>query len=380
MDKDRSSSISNINGLVFEALYSPDKIPSLPEARMDLLLQLLRRARLLGRVAVELERVGMIESLPRVARDQLEGALVMARARERVALWELTSIGKAMRGAEPIKLICAKGCAYVLLGLPNAPGRIFADVDLLVPESDLDAVEHILEEQGWTMKDLTPYDDNYYRLWTHELPPMVHDSRDVEVDIHHNIVPRTARLKPDASLLVAEAVPIDGTQYHVLCDTDLLLHTMVHLMFDSDLSDKIRDLVDIHELVVHFGADDEFWRRLLGRARRLDLERPLFYSLRYSQALLRTEIPQDVLGEISEWGPAWPALWLMDRLVPRALLPLHPVDRSTITSVARFMLFIRSFWIRMPPWLLCYHLLHKLLVIVGLRISAFRSPSQTDQQ
>ena len=101
-----------------------------------------------------------------------------------------------------------KGCAYLLAGLPHAEGRQFADVDLLVPESRLGEVEARLRDNGWQTAELTPYDERYYREWTHELPPLTHAERDVEVDLHHNVQMRTSRLKPDAHLLLTASRPV----------------------------------------------------------------------------------------------------------------------------------------------------------------------------
>ncbi len=50
-----------------------------------------------------------------------------------------------------------------------------------------------------------PYDDLYYRQWMHELPPLVHGERGRMVDVHHTILPLTARPTPDAQALIADA-------------------------------------------------------------------------------------------------------------------------------------------------------------------------------
>ena len=42
---------------------------------------------------------------------------------------------------------------------------------------------------------LTPYDDAYYRDHMHELPPLIHKERDRMIDVHHTILPLTARPK-----------------------------------------------------------------------------------------------------------------------------------------------------------------------------------------
>lgn len=336
----------------------------LPARQLDVLIRLLRQVRLHGRFAAALTDAGRFGELPQVAQDQLSSALVMAEARVRVALWELDRIQWATRDHLGIDLVCMKGCAYVLLGLPNVRGRIFADVDLLLPEQQLAGLELLLNRRGWKTQELSPYDDNYYRRWTHELPPLMHREREVEIDLHHNIVPRTARLKPDGARLVERARDIDGTRLRVLADEDLVLHAMVHLMFDSDLAEKLRDLVDIDDLCRHMSRQDgAFWGRLLDRADELGLGRPLYYSLRYCVQLLDTTLPESIAGRMQKWAPPAPVRWIMDRCVPAALLPEHPDDARRGAALARLLLYVRSHWLRMPPWLLVYHLAYKYYVI-----------------
>jgi len=72
--------------------------------------------------------------------------------------------------------------------------------------------------------------------------------------------------------------------------------------------------------------------------------------------------PASVMQAIDRRRPARPVIWLMDRLVPRALLPQHPDHPSRMTVLARLLLYMRSHWIRMPPWLLFYHLGYKFWV------------------
>ena len=90
--------------------------------------------------------------------------------------------------------------------------------------------------------------------------------------------------------------------------------------------------------------------------------RPAFYALHYARTLLDTPIPDSVLRHARRSAPPRPVLWLMDRLVPRALFPTHPDAPSRAAAVARFCLYLRSLWIRMPPLLLVRHLAYKFYV------------------
>lgn len=356
---------ATVRRLLDIVINDPYSVPDLAAADLDLALRLTRRVNLLGRLAVKLERADKIDTLPQVAVDQLVSARMMAEARQRVAKWELNRIAWAMRSEPTIPLVAMKGCTYLLLDLPNAKGRIFADVDLLIPEDRLTRVEARLVEMGWRTTELTPYNERYYRKWTHELPPLIHVEREVEVDLHHSILPRTARLNPDSRKLLDRTREIPGSRFQALSGEDTVLHAMTHLMFDSDLADKLRDLVDIAELLQHFAkSEPDFWQCLLLRAEELDLRRPAYYSLHYARTLLGASIPASILDYAEKNAPPRVVGCLMDKLVPRALYPLHPDHPSQLTEFCRLLLFVRSHWIRMPPWLLAYHLTYKTVMRV----------------
>ncbi len=350
-------------GLVLDALRDPCAVPGLPPTQLDLTLRLARRARVLGRLASRLRQAGMLETQPRVIADQLQSALATSEARARSARWELNRLAWALDDLRDVPLVAMKGCAYLLADTPNADGRMFADVDLLVPEADLDRVEVRLRERGWAGKELTPYDDHYYRRWTHELPPMTHVEREVEVDLHHSILMRTARLKPAPAMLFKAARQVPGSRYKVLAPVDMVLHSIVHLFYGGEMDDALRELVDIDDLLRYFSAREPgFWKEFWPRAEMLDLARPAYYGLRYARLLLGTPVPDSALAAAHAGAPPSPVLWLMDRLVPQVLFPQHPDHPNRITDLARLLLYVRSHWVKMPPLMLARHLAFKFYI------------------
>jgi hypothetical protein len=83
---------------------------------------------------------------------------------------------------------------------------IFVQV-VLVPHGGLPSVEAALMLRGWATGKTTAYDQRYYRRWMHELPPLRHIGRQTWLDVHHAILPITARLKPDSAKLLAASRP-----------------------------------------------------------------------------------------------------------------------------------------------------------------------------
>jgi len=349
--------------LLIAALVDPRNLVSWSAPDLDLALRLLRRARLLGRVAAELDAAGLLGALPLAARDALASALIATQARARVARWELDRIAYALQGLDGLRVVAMKGCAYLLADLPHAHGRMFADVDLLVPEERLLEVETRLKEHGWDSSELSAYDERYYREWTHELPPLTHEEREVEVDLHHNVLMRTARLHPDPRLMLAAARPVAGPRYFglaIMAPIDMTLHAMAHLFYGGEMDDALREVADIDALLRHFGAGEPgYWQDFWPRAVELDLARPAYYGLRYAQRLLATPIPAQVLAASQGGAPAPLVVAAMDRLVPRALFPAHPDRPRRRTGFARTLLYVRSHWVKMPPVMLIRHLARK---------------------
>jgi hypothetical protein len=264
-------------------------------------------------------------------------------------------------------IVLLKGSAYVMAGLPPARGRLYSDVDILVPKERLEVVESTLLHNGWETLKLESYDQRYYRTWMHEIPPLQHGERETVLDVHHGILPETGRLRPDSKLLLESALTLDASCFKVLAPADMILHSAAHMFQDGELAGSLRDLTDLDDLLRHFGRRDDFWAELVPRARRLDLSHPLFYALRYAQQLLNTPVPGEVVIAAGAAGrsPA-PVLRFMDALVRRALILDPPDQTSSSAELARWLLYIRSHWLRMPPLLRTRHLFRKSLRRMGL--------------
>ena len=251
------------------------------------------------------------------------------------------------------------------------------------PLETLDTVEAALQDAGWQPIKLDPYHQRYYRTWMHELPPLRHQERGTVVDLHHTILPPTSRLKPDPAQLWAAARRLGGGPVHVLAPADMVLHGAAHLFQDGDLRRALRDLVDIGDLLGHFSTEPGFWRHLVPRAA------SLASAGRCSMRSTRTAgccapIPDHVMAEAP--APPRPVLLTMDRLVPRVLLP-EGCHGSEAGAGASLLLYMRSHWLRMPPWLLLPHLarqaIHRLAQVLeptrprALRTTCARRSSLT---
>jgi hypothetical protein len=345
--------------LILKAFRDPQSIATFRLSDWDLLIRQARRANVLASLHALLEERGLLDAVPVQVREHLEWSWIAAVRHSEAVRWEVRFIQKALMdlGVPPILL---KGAAYVLADLPPARGRVFSDIDILVPKGSLNAVEASLMMHGWASMHQDEYDQRYYRKWMHELPPMQHIKRMTSIDVHHAIVPETAPIRPDSGKLRAAAVSIDAKgELFVLSPVDMVLHSAVHLFHDGEFDNALRDLIDIHGLLNHFGRSQSFWSSLAPRAQELELMRPLFYTLRYAGSLLGTPVPVAVTRACDVAAPSGPLLALMDSLFLRALLPDHSSCSDRFTGSARQALYLRANWLRMPPLLLMRHLFHK---------------------
>jgi hypothetical protein len=345
--------------LLSHALRAPVDARGFSMGDWDLLLRQAQHAGLVSRLHHVLAQAGCTESIPGPARWHFEAADTLA-ARQQVAVhWEIGQVRRALEGAG-IPLILLKGAAYVAAGLPAAQGRLFNDLDILVPREALAAAESALLLAGWHATGLSAYDQRYYRRWMHEIPPLQHVQRATVIDVHHAILPDTARYRPDPAKLRTQAVAIPGLPgVRVLCATDRILHSAAHLFHDGELPHGLRDLSDLDLLLRDAPRDVDFWPRLVARAAELELGRPLFYALRYVRHFLETPVHAAVDAALAPATPNRALLRLMDAIFTRALAPMHPSCEDRLTPAARGAAYVRAHWLRMPPSLLLPHLFHK---------------------
>jgi hypothetical protein len=311
--------------LLVRALRDPTSVLDLDADGWIALLTIARAEQLAGTLAHRLHGL----AVPPAVAATLADARQIAEHARRTALWEATVVARVLLPLG-VTVVLLKGTAYAASGLAAGQGRSIGDCDILVPRDVLDAVEAKLIAAGWEWVKPDPYDDAYYRRWMHELPPLIHRERDRMIDVHHTILPLTARPKPDAAALIADAVPL-GNGLSVLSPTDMIVHAAAHLFADGDLAGGLRNLWDIRRLIEEFGKDG-----LADRAAHHGLTAPVARAVRLAESLF---------GD----GPA------TDRLYCRRLLARDGWGRAT-RPATRLGFYVRSHWLRMPPAMLARHL------------------------
>lgn len=348
--------------------WSAAQPPAFGMRQWELLLAQARLTRLQARLALLFRGRGWLDAVPPGPRAHLEGALLAAERQRNQARWEIDRLRVALADV-PSPVVLLKGAAYVAAELPPARGRLFTDIDFMVHKAVLPTAENSLIGAGWVPQQLDAYDERYYRRWMHELPPFKHVWRHTWLDVHHTITPPTSRFAVDGQRLMARVRPLHpGAQLSVLAPEDMLLHSATHLFQDGDFSTGLRDLLDMQDLLQHFGASPTFWPALLERAHELRLQTPLHHALVQARRLFGTEAPVSLRAQADALGRGPATRVLMPALLAVALRPPHPSCDSRATGAARTALYLRSHWLRMPWWQIGAHLARKAWMRLRARL------------
>ncbi len=317
--------------ILARALAYPATVLALDDGQWTSLLCIAHAERLLPTLAHRVDGL----AIPENAKAVLNNARLNAEAGRVRALWE---VEMARRTLTPlgIPVVLLKGSAFIAAGLSAGQGRLVGDLDILVPRDRLDDVEAAVLAAGWEWLKSDAYDDNYYRTWMHELPPLIHRDRDAMIDVHHTILPLTARPKPDVAAMLADSVEL-APGLRMLCPNDMVIHAAAHLFADGDLSGGLRNLWDIRCL-----ADEYLLGGLEDRARRHGLWTETRRALRLSNILF---------GERNVRG-------FVDQLYLTRLIARDGWGRET-HKLLRFAFYLRSHLIRLPLPMLLRHLFTK---------------------
>ena len=320
-----------------------------------------RTAGLLGRLYARLKENRDLVSVPAEVFRHLLSAYKLYLAHRQDMLFEVKPLKRAlgMANVEPVFL---KGMAYMVSASKVADGRLFGDIDILVRAEQLADAEKVLRWNGWLSKEMDDYDDVYYRQWMHEIPPMFHRQRGTNLDVHHNLIPLTSRYHIDTDLFFKELQRVENYEGAVLSPVHQIIHSAVHLLLEGEFDHAFRDLSDIDLLLLNLPADDEaIWHRLIDAAEQLKLGRIIYYALRYSQIVFYTPVPYAILKRADKSAPSVILGWWMDQLFLRALLPMHKECQDRWSPIARWLLYLRSHYLKMPLYILIPHMLKKTI-------------------
>lgn len=349
-----------MNHAQLDALWrTPDRCPDWSNADWEAVLGQVRQARLAAKLATHFADRGWLQGKTERPYLHLAAGLRLSERQQHTTRWEIHCIAKALRGLD-IPVVLLKGAGYLMADLPPSRGRLFSDIDLMVPREHIGEVEGALFAAGWISDERDPYNQRYYREWMHEIPPLRHVQRNTYIDLHHTITPPTSRFNVDGAQLLAQIQPLqDFPGMYVLAPVDMVLHSAVHLFTEGEFSAGLRDLLDMTDLLRFFAKKANFWGTLLDQADALGLQIPLYHALFHIQRLFEYAPPPQWAQRVQDMGPPMPARMLMRHLLTVALRPDHPACDTRWAGLARWLLYVRAHALRMPLRLVLSHLIRK---------------------
>lgn len=354
-----------LSSLIIQLLQRPEIGTEITEKDWESIIFILRHLGMLATLYYLAQKTGTFNQYPTYAKKNLKSGMVYADRQAQQVKYEAYEI-KFTLGKEVIEPIFLKGAGYTLRKSLNSYGRVYSDLDILVPKNELEDAAKILNKHGWLNKALTDHDEKYYREWAHEIPPMSHYTRNTTIDVHHNIIPPVTGRAPKIDILLKQ-VERTSDNYLVLTAPAAFLHSAIHLFTNEEFHNGFRDIVDLYLLAQEYQSK-LFWQQLdqLAQETRFSLE--LFYSLAMLAHFFDIKPPSDLLSRLHNEHKSWRSK-LVIKCLKSALKPHHQQILSRKDHLLIFLLYLRGHWIKMPLPILISHLSVK--AFLGIRDKLF---------
>lgn len=346
-------------------VIAPQKAVELSSDEWFHFILILREAKLLASFYHLANQKNCFNHYPEYAQRHLTSACVVAQRQKIQVIFECATLTELLAKIN-VSPVYMKGANYILRDSINSRGRMISDIDVLVDKQDLQKVEGFLKKQLWHTDELSDYDEKYYRSWAHEIPPMYHLLRDTVLDIHHNIYLPISGRSPNINTFTKQ-LKLTQKQCLVLEDAATVLHSIIHLFMNEDFTNAFRDMLDLHLLFDELGNDD-FWRDLNELAYTSGFHKELYYCLVLRQRLFHSSNPE-ILTNLNVRFKNATSTFFIHQVLYHGLTPQHYLLDRFHNKLARFVIFIRGHWIKMPLPILLKHLtiksylamVHKLL-------------------
>ncbi|MFC4700123.1 nucleotidyltransferase family protein [Glaciecola siphonariae] len=330
---------------------NPSQVAQCSSNELSDLVTIWRSQKILARMCYRIIEAGVFEHLDAKTQRHLLNAKQIADRQKEQVFTEAAELARILSQSVGY-LIFLKGAAYSMCAGKLGRGRIYSDIDVLVPKADIDTCEQRLAVAGWIGQEINDYDDKYYRKWAHEIPPMAHGHRGTIIDVHHNIVPVISKSFNDLHILLENTEEI-MPDIHVLSAPAQLVHAAIHLFRNEEYQGAFRDITDIYLMLE--GQDEQFWLDAFSLAKRIDFLTELQLAVRYCERFFKLKPPAKINLEFApEHNQAF-----NDFIFNSVLLPQHSLMTGSHTPLKHFLAMMRGHIVKMPVHILLYHIIVK---------------------
>lgn len=349
-----------MNKLV-DVLNNPKILIRLSQRELSNVIAEARYFNMLAQLQQKCQQHGIWDSLPKKCQQHLESASVFYLNQQKKLKEEAEEVSRAL---SPLKVtwVYLKGGAYHLNNMDHFAGRMMNDLDILVEEDALPSVETALHANGWVSSDINNYDEKFYRHLSQEIPPLRHIYRQVELDVHFNILPKTLKDPVDGRFLFEQSTPLKQHPYQkVLKPHAMLIHSAIHLFYESEYHKGLRDLYDINIFIKHYSKAPSFWDDIIKLHHNIGNQQSVYLALRYCNQIFGTKTPSHIQHYYDEFKPNAAYLRLLDFCFLNLFTAMYPPLRSRYHWFSETVLYLRGHLKRMPLRLLIPHLTKKSL-------------------
>lgn len=315
-------------------------------------LQEARQHALLGSFSYLLHDLQLWQSIPAKVQAHLLSGQHYADKQKITLVNELMELEQVFADCD-LQLLLVKGVAYRTDGYQFARGRVFSDIDLLVPDSHFDIALKKLVDAGYLEFALSAYDRRYYTRWTHQHPPLTHFLRGANIDLHHHIFPVASGEDILVGPIVAAAVRLEGSVFSVPAPQHLFVHAAVHLFYQEETHKLIKDLFDLYLLYQECLSRCPV-SAIIQAACDCQAQAAVYYAIETLHQLFGLPLP----AELATLAPATSQYrrWQMQFLLR------HLLDTDSLWhKPAHLCWFVRGHLLKMGPATLLYHTVAKAI-------------------
>jgi hypothetical protein len=243
------------------------------------------------------------------------------------------AIAEILERAAIIKLevVLLKGAALARTVYHDQTLRPFADIDLLVRQSEVDKAKQVLRDLGYAIAPEL-LSEAFNRKYHNNLPFVRHLPNPVHIELHWRLTDRFSAATFDYPAVLNRTLPIsiDSTKGLKLGREDHFLYLALHLDNHGYLNHALCEsednlsrfvlhplsgnrliwFTDLHELA---GAGLN-WDRMLQTALTSCSGEQLGTTLRLLHALLKTPVPEPILNQLPVAKIRWPERRIADRV------------------------------------------------------------------
>ncbi len=105
----------------------------------------------------------------------------------------------------------------------------------------------------------------------------------------------------------------------------MVLHSAIHLFYESEFHKGVRDLFDIAQLIKHFSQQPDFWENLVQLQQSLgNGGECMFYAIRYCRIIFQLDVPDNVVAFYEQFRPGRLVFCLTDPAFRKVFSSIYP--------------------------------------------------------